>query len=266
MGVSASHVSQCTTFSSSSSSVFQVGMLSYFLDQWRSIASNRIVLNMVQGHYLQLRSHFPLFLNFQQFSVKTAASHHPIIQKEVDELLAKGVIEPSSVGAAFNSSVFVVPKHTGGLWPILNPKWFNCFCICLLLRCLLSDMSSNLFSMVIMLSPLISRMLLYIFLLLSFISIFYVLFGTMCHISGKFCPFGLPQPLGFSQPSLNLSCSFAITRVFKLLPIWMISWSWSSLKWAGKRAHLFLCFLVVHLGLYINFSKSDLCPTQTFCF
>ena len=37
-------------------------------------------------------------------------------------------------------------------------------------------------------------------------------------------------------------------------------------KQAGKRAHLFLCSLLVHLGLHINFSKSDLCLTQTFCF
>ena len=37
-------------------------------------------------------------------------------------------------------------------------------------------------------------------------------------------------------------------------------------KWAGKRAHLFLCSLLVHLSLHINFSKSDLCLTQTFCF
>ena len=37
-------------------------------------------------------------------------------------------------------------------------------------------------------------------------------------------------------------------------------------KWAGKRAHLFLCSLLGCLGLHINFSKSDLCLTQTFCF
>ena len=55
-GVSTPDVSQFTASSSSSSSVFQVGMLSHFLDQWRSITSNRIVLNMVQGHHLQLRS------------------------------------------------------------------------------------------------------------------------------------------------------------------------------------------------------------------
>ena len=53
-----------------------------------------------------------------------AAALHPTIQ-EVDELLAQGAIEPSSGGAGFYSSKFVVPKHTGGLQPILNLKHFN---------------------------------------------------------------------------------------------------------------------------------------------
>ena len=69
---------------------------------------------MVQGHHLQLRSCPPLFCNFWQFSLKVDAAHHPIIQKEVDELLSKGATEPSFGGAGFYSSVFVVPKHTGG--------------------------------------------------------------------------------------------------------------------------------------------------------
>ena len=56
-----------------------------------------------------------------------AAAHDPNIQKEVDEVLAKGVIKPSSGGAGFYSSVFVVPMCTGGLWPILNFKQFNCY-------------------------------------------------------------------------------------------------------------------------------------------
>ena len=38
---------------------------------------------------------------------------------------AKGTIEPLTGGAGFYSSVFVVPKHTGNLWPILNTKWFS---------------------------------------------------------------------------------------------------------------------------------------------
>ena len=70
---------------------------------------------MVWGHYLQLRSHPPLFCDFWQFNVKAAAVHHPVSQREADELLAKGTIEPSSGGAGFYSSMFVVPKCTGGL-------------------------------------------------------------------------------------------------------------------------------------------------------
>ena len=100
-------------------------MLFKFFDQWKSITCNSFVLNMVQGHHLQLWSCHPLFHNFWQFNVKMATTHHPIIQKKVDELLAKGVIEPSYSGAGFYSSMFVVPKCTGGLWPILNLKQFN---------------------------------------------------------------------------------------------------------------------------------------------
>ena len=127
MGVGAPDVSQPSTSScsSSTSAPFQFGMLFKFLDQWRSITSNRFVLNMVWDHHLQLRSHPPLFRNFWHFNVKVPAAHHPVIQKEVDELLAKGAIEPSSGGAGFYSSVFVVPKHTGGLRPILSLKHFN---------------------------------------------------------------------------------------------------------------------------------------------
>ena len=79
---------------------------------------------MVWGHHLQLRSHPPLFHNFWQFNMKVAAAHHSIVQ-EVDEWLAKGVIETFSGGAGFYASMFAVPKPTGGLWPIFNLKHFN---------------------------------------------------------------------------------------------------------------------------------------------
>ena len=125
MGDGTPDVALSTASSSSSSTVLQVGMLSHFLNEWRSISSNRFVLNMVWGHHFQLILYPPMFCNFQLFNVMVAATHHPIIQKEMDELLAKEVIEPSSSGAVFHSNVFVVPKHTGGLWPILNLKQFN---------------------------------------------------------------------------------------------------------------------------------------------
>ena len=65
-----------------------------------------------------------LFHNFHQINIK-AASAHPIIQKEVQKLLAKGAVEPLSDSAGFYSSVFVVPMHLGGLHPVLSLKQFN---------------------------------------------------------------------------------------------------------------------------------------------
>ena len=130
VGVSTPDVPKASTSSSSSSStstMFQVGMLFKFFDQWGSITSNSFVLNMIRGHHLQLRSHPPLFCDFRYFNIKVAAAHHPVIQKEVEEVLAKGATECSSGGARFYSSMFVVPKHTGGLRPILNLKHFNHF-------------------------------------------------------------------------------------------------------------------------------------------
>ena len=119
IGVSTPDVPQPSTSSSSSSSTsatFQVGMLFKCFDQLRSITSNRFVLHMVRCHHLQLRSHPPLFHDFWHFNVKAAAAHHPVIQKEVDELLAKGTIEPSSGGVGFYSSV---------LWYLIIPGAFD---------------------------------------------------------------------------------------------------------------------------------------------
>ena len=75
-----------------------VGTLPKLLDQCRRITSNRS----------------------RWFNIKTAMAHHSIIQKEVDELLARGSIEPSTGGTGFYFNIFVVLKHTGGLQPIFN--------------------------------------------------------------------------------------------------------------------------------------------------
>ena len=158
---------------------------------------------MVWGHHLQLRFHPPLFHDFQPFNVKAAAAHHPVIQKEVDELLAKGAIEPSSGGTGFCSSVLVVPKHTGALHTILNLKCFNHFMHIPSFKMPTLKTYGSLSSRVILLFALIYRMLIYMFPLLSIIFIFYILFGIMCLISGRFYPLGLPRPLGFLHPSLH---------------------------------------------------------------
>ena len=86
-GAGTPDVSWSSVSSSSSFEVFQIGMLFKCFDQWRNMTSNRFVLNVVSGHYLRLESYLPLFHSFWQFNVKVATTHHPIIQKEVDEQL-----------------------------------------------------------------------------------------------------------------------------------------------------------------------------------
>ena len=114
MGVGAPDVPPSSTSSSFLSAVFQVSMLFNFLDQWRRITG--LCLIWFCGHHLLLRLP-PLLHNFCQFNVKATAAHHSIIQKEVDDVLSNGVIEPFSGGAGYYSSMFVVPKCTGGLQP-----------------------------------------------------------------------------------------------------------------------------------------------------
>ena len=89
-----------------------------------------------------------------------------------------------------------------------------------------------------------------------------------CNVSyqWKVLPFGLvTAPRVFTsltKPILFLCCHKGLHIVIYLDDILVLVQS----KWAGKRAHLFLCSLLVCLGLHINFSKSDLCLSQSFTF
>ena len=98
---------------------------------------------MVKGHHLQLRSHPPLLYNFKQFNIKAAVAHHPIIKKEVDQLLAKGATEPSSAFAGFPSNVFLYLSILVVSGPYIILSSLIIICTSLLLKCLLSDMYGN---------------------------------------------------------------------------------------------------------------------------
>ena len=75
----------------------------------------------------------------------------------------------------------------------------------------------------------------------------------------------LPQPLGFSHPSLNPFYSFAVTKVCVLSSIWMISWSLFALSGQVKGTLVFV-FLVGPSWSTYQFFKSDLHLSQSFTF
>ena len=82
----------------------------------------------------------------------------------------------------------------------------------------------------------------------------------------KVLPFGLATAprvfTSLTKPILFLCHCKGLHIVVNLDDILVLVHS----KWAGERACLFLCSLLVHLGLHINFSKSDLCLSQSFTF
>ena len=268
MGVDTPDVQQPSISSSSSSSTsatFQVGIFKFF-DQWKSITSNRFVLNMVWGHYLQLRSHPPLFLDFWHFNVKVAAAHHPLFQKEVDEFLAKGAIEPSSGGAGFYSSMFVVPTHTGGLCTILNLKHFNHF---MHIPSFKMPTLKNVWQLIQQGDFAFSIDLQDAYLHIPIVKHHHHFLHFVWHnvpYQWKVLPFGLataPRIFTSLMKPILFLCHHKVLHIviYKDYILVLIC-----SKWAGKRACLFLCSLLVCLGLHINFSKSDLHLSQSFTF
>ena len=55
--------------------------------------------------------------NCKLFNIKAALAHHPVIQKDVDEPLAKGAIEPSNGGACFA----LMCVWYQNVWVVCNP-------------------------------------------------------------------------------------------------------------------------------------------------
>ena len=198
--VSTPDLLQSSVLSSSSYAVFQVGMLLKCFDQWRSITSNSFLLNMVWVTIFSLGPILPCSITSDSSMSRELQLIIPLFRRWwmsclLREHLNHYLIVLVSILACFWFLSILVASI-----PYLTSSILIIICIYLLLRCQLSNMFGSLFSMVIMLSTLISRMLIYIFLLLSIIVKSYYLFGTMCLINGRFYLLGWPQPHRFSLP------------------------------------------------------------------
>ena len=185
---------------------------------------------------------------------------------EVDELLAKGAIEPSSGGAGFYSSVFVVPKHTGGLCPILNLKHFNHY---MHIPSFKMPTLKNVWQLIQQGDFAFSIDLQDVYLHIPIVKHHCLFLCFVWHnvpYQWKVLPFGLATAprvfTSLTKPILFLCHRKGLHIVIYLDDIMVHVHS----KQAGKREHLFLCSLSVHLGLHINFSKSDLCLSQSCTF
>ncbi|VDI57640.1 Hypothetical predicted protein [Mytilus galloprovincialis] len=109
------------------------GRLSFFLNQWKKITSDCYVLSIIRGGLtLQFKnppplSAVPISLSHTQDPVKCQ-----LLSVEVDTMLQKAAIEEVSIltlSPGFYSRLFLVPKKTGGMRPVIDLSILNKFLI-----------------------------------------------------------------------------------------------------------------------------------------
>ena len=102
------------------------GNLLHNLDVWRKITSDPWVLETVSGYHLEFES-----LPVQSVLPRPAPfseGEKQLIAEEITKLLTKGAIRKvSSCPYEFISNIFLVPKKTGDLRPVINLKPLNQF-------------------------------------------------------------------------------------------------------------------------------------------
>ena len=68
------------------------------------ILHSACMFNINIGKTINIHTEF-LFCICKWLDIKASVVHHPVIQKQVEELLAKGAFKPSTSGADFYSNI-----------------------------------------------------------------------------------------------------------------------------------------------------------------
>ena len=225
---------------------FRLVCFSNFLINGEALHPTGLCLIWFGATIFSLDPVLPLFCNFWHFNVKVAAAHHPVIQKEVDELLAKGAIEPSSGGAGFYSSAFVVPKCTEGLRPILNLMHFNHFI----------QQGDYAFSIDL------QDAYLHVPIVKHHHQFLHFVWGNVPY-QWRVLPFGLATAPRVFTSLTNLFCSFAIAKFCILSSIWMIFWSLLHLS-RQVKGHTCFCVpcwsVLVYISVFPSLTFASLSP------
>ena len=163
----------------------------------------------------------------------------------------------------FYSSIFVVPKHTGGLYPILNLKHFNHYVHIPSFKMLTLK---NVWQLIQQGDFAFSIDLQDAYLHICIVKHHLCFVWHNVPYQWKVLLFGLATAprvfISLMKPILFLCHCKGLRIVIYLDDILVLVHS----KWMGKKICLFLFSLLVHLGLHINFSKLDLCLSQSFTF
>ena len=102
------------------------GRLRCFYPKWEQITNDQWVLDVIKNGYKFEFLQMPSFNGIKEN--KLSKEKLLIIQQEVKELLQKGAIEPvpqEHINQGFYSTLFLVPKKTGELRPVINLRPLN---------------------------------------------------------------------------------------------------------------------------------------------
>ena len=163
--------------------------------------------------------------------------------------------------------MFVVPKHTGGHRPILNLKHFNHY---MHIPSFKMPTLKNIWQLIqqgdFAFSIDLQDAYLHIPIVKYHCHFLHFIWHNVPYQWKVLLPYGLATALrvftSLTKPILFLCHCKGLHIVIYLDDILVLVCS----KEAGKRVCLFLSSLLVCLGLHINFSKSDLCLSQSFTF
>ena len=102
------------------------GNLANHIANWRGITTDPWILEAVSGYSLELASQ-PYQL-FTPSPINFSDSESAAVQSEIQNLLDKGAIEHVEyTQGEFISTLFLVPKKSGDLRPVINLKRLNFF-------------------------------------------------------------------------------------------------------------------------------------------
>ena len=103
---------------------FKAGCIKYCLQSWQNLTSDPNILSIVQGCKIEFDG--PIVEPRNSFRTTFSVTETPVIEEELDRLLAMGAIKQvpwSKKG--FLSSIFTTPKKDGSTRMILNLKKLN---------------------------------------------------------------------------------------------------------------------------------------------
>lgn len=113
-------------------STFKAGVLGQFVQNWKNITSDNVILNNIQGTKLEFINNKIPIQNVLPLPchLKMSVKEQALIDTEIQKLLSKGVVEHSFYEKdQYLSTIFLTPKRDGSHRMIFNMKELNKFIV-----------------------------------------------------------------------------------------------------------------------------------------